>query len=152
MKIEVDAKDMSVRDAFPNATLPEPASLDEICEVESQLQVKFPQSLKDLYLECDGFREPKGNSQNLLSLRKGTSSLFETTRFLWAGEEYWRPTGIDPTEYIFFGSSSASEFWGIRIDPPHDVIGYHHNQEDELDRLGQDVLEVFRNDFEKYED
>lgn len=145
---------MSLKAIIPNARQADPASCDEVHEVERQLGIKLPRALRELYLECDGFREPKGNAKYLLSLTNDDfiGSLFETTRSQWANDEYWRPTGIDPTEFIFFGYSSADEVWGIRIKAPNDIIEYHHNQEGDVIRLGKDVIDVFRNDFLKYED
>jgi len=145
---------MSLKATIPNAILGDPAQPDEIDRAECALGVRFPSILRELYLACDGFREPKGNAKYLLSLADEDfiGSLIETTRSLWADREYWKPTGIDPTDFIFFGYSSADEVWGIRIDAPHEVIEYHHNQEDEVTRLGEDVFEVFRNDFQKYDD
>ncbi len=131
-----------------------PAQTDEIERAEIDLGVSFPNALRELYLECDGFREPKGNAKYLLSLANEDfiGSLIETTRSLWANHEYWKRTEVDPTDFIFFGYSSADEVWGIRIDAPHDVIEYHHGQEDEVTYLGPDVIKVFRNDFQKYGD
>lgn len=145
---------MSLKATIPDAIMGNPAQPDEIEKAESVLGIRFPDALREVYLECDGFREPKGNAKYLLSLANEDfiGSLIETTRSFWADREYWRQTEIDPTDFIFFGYSSADGVWGIRIDAPHDVIEYHHNQEDEVARLGQDVLKVFQNDFQKYDD
>jgi hypothetical protein len=145
---------MSLKTIFPSATLNDPAQPNEIDKVERALGIKFPSALRELYLECDGFREPTGNAKYLLSLTNDDfiGSLVETTRSLWANREYWKPVGIDPTDFIFFGYSSADEVWGIRIEAPHDVIEYHHGQGDELTRLNEDVFKIFRDDFQKYDD
>lgn len=145
---------MSLRVAFPKEMLSEPASSKAINEAEELLGVKFPPTLRALYRECDGFREPKGNSKYLLSLTNDDfiGSLLKITQSNWADRLYWEPTGTDPHQYVFFGFSSGGEIWGIRIAAPHDVIEYHHNQEDEVTYLGSDIIEIFRNDFRKYED
>ncbi len=144
---------MSLKATFPNAKFGDPALPDEIFEVERSLGIAFPRTLRELYLECDGFREPIGNAKYLLSLTSEDfiGSLFAVTRSLWADREYWKSAGIDLTEFIFFGFTSADEIWGIRVSAPHDVIEYHHNQDEQLTHLGGDLLEIFRNDFQKYE-
>lgn len=145
---------MSLRAAFPNSHLSDPASSEAIDKVEEKLGVKFPPALRALYLECDGFREPKGNAKYLLSLTNDDfiGSLIKTTQMLWTDKAYWKPTGTDPLMYVFFGYSSGDEVWGIKIQAPHEVIEYHHNQEDELTHLGSDIIDIYKCDFQKYED
>lgn len=144
---------MSLKATFPNAKFGNPALPDEIIEVEHSLGIEFPSTLRELYLECDGFREPLGNAKYLLSLTSEDfiGSLVGVTRSFWADREYWKSAGIEPREFIFFGFTSADEVWGIRVNAPHDVIEYHHGQEELLTQLGEDLLEIFRNDFQKYE-
>lgn len=145
---------MSVKATIPNARTSEPATMNEIREAETLLGVNFPEPLRDLYLECDGFREPKGNAKYLLSLTEEDfiGSLVNTARWLWSDEEYWRSTAVNPAEFIFFGYSSADEIWGIRFEAPHKVIQYHRSQGDEVTNLDEDILGVYRSDFQKYED
>ncbi len=73
---------MSLRAAFPNSHMSDPASSEAIDKVEEKLGVKFPPALRALYLECDGFREPKGNVKYLLSLTNDDfiGSLIKTTQ------------------------------------------------------------------------
>ena len=82
-----------------------------------------------LYLECDGFREDKGNAKYLFSLTHEDfiGSLVSITKFLWT--EAKMPS---LKSFVFFGSSGGDEFWGISIERPTEIITYHQNMGDEL--------------------
>ena len=102
-----------------------------------------------LYLECNGFREDRGNAKYLLSLREEdyVGSLLTITRMLWSSI-------ADPNlkPFVFFGSSSADEHWGIRVTVPHEIIAYHHRMEDEYEVLGNDILALYQKDYELYDE
>jgi hypothetical protein len=119
---------MNLRDVFPNARFSPPATEQRIAEVESALGVKLPEELREFYLECDGFREDRGNAKYLLSLIEEDyiGSLVTITKFLW--QEFTVP---NLRHFVFFGSSSGDECWGIRWRSPHEVIAYHHHMGDD---------------------
>ena len=58
---------MNLRDVFPNARFSPPATAEMTAGVESTLGVKLPKGLRQFYLECDGFREERGNAKYLFS-------------------------------------------------------------------------------------
>ena len=64
-----------LRVLFPNGRFSPAATETQIASVEAELGVRLPEQLRRLYLECDGFREDRGNAKYLLSLteeaRKG---------------------------------------------------------------------------------
>lgn len=70
---------------FPHGRFSPPATEDQIVAVETDLGLVLPRQLRDLYLECDGFREDRGNTKYLLSLTDDDviGSLVKTTRFWW---------------------------------------------------------------------
>jgi hypothetical protein len=139
---------------FPDARFSQPASAEQIAAVENSLSVVFPDCLRDLYLECDGFRESKGNAKYLLSLKtKDTvGSLVSVTRYWW--EEWPKITQpgypIDFSPFLFFGFSSADEIWAIRWKRPIEVIAYHHSMESEVEYPGDDILALYQRDYAKY--
>src|SRR5262245_35913059 len=100
-----------LRDVFPGARFAAAATADQIGQAENVLEVRFPDQLLALYLECDGFREPKGNAKYLLALTDEDviGSLVSVTRFWWRDWKQTAPPNlpIDFTPYVFFGSSSA---------------------------------------------
>ncbi|MDZ4692258.1 SMI1/KNR4 family protein [Terricaulis sp.] len=147
---------MGLQVVIPGARTSPPASENQLQEVEQILGVRLPPQLRALYLECDGFREPKGNAKYLLSLTEEDTigSLVSTTKFWW---HEWRTISapelqIDFSPYLFFGSSSADEAWAIALTGPPKIIGYHHHMGGEFETLGTDILEVFRTDFARYDD
>lgn len=104
------ARDDMLKAAFPNGQFAPPATEQQVGAVESALGVRFPEQLRALYLECNGFREDRGNAKYLLSLTDEDfiGSLITLTRFHWTEvKEYWPQLDLSP--YIFFGSSSGDE-------------------------------------------
>jgi len=139
---------MNLRDLFPQGRFAAPATEDAIAAVEADLRVRFPEQLRRLYFECDGFRENKGNAKYLLSLTEEdfVGSLLSTTRYMWS--EVNTPN-LKP--FIFFGTSAGDESWGIDTTLPGRIIAYHHHMEDEYQAMGGDTLEIFEKDFAIYE-
>ena len=146
---------MSLRVLFPGARFSPPARADQIDAVEATLGVVLPEQLRNLYLECDGFREPKGNAKYLLSLTNEDfiGSLVSTTKFWW--EEWPRITRpgypMDFSPFVCFGSSSGDAVWCIRWQGPSEIVAYHHSMEDEYEPVGVDILDVYRRDYSSYE-
>ena len=68
------------------------------------LGIGLPDQLRVLYLECNGFREDRGNAKYLFSLTDDgfIGSLVGITKFLWA--EVKHP---NLKSFVFFGSSSG---------------------------------------------
>jgi hypothetical protein len=90
---------MKLKNIFPDARFNCPATMAEIELTESELRIKLPKQLTDLYLETDGFRENMGNSQYLLSLRgRDESPLIEVTRFYWGEIEF---DNFNVKDYVF---------------------------------------------------
>src|SRR5262245_6201312 len=139
---------MSPRELFPNGRFALPATDDQIAAVERELGVRFPDQLRRLYLDCDGFREDRGNAKYLLSLTDDDfiGSLLKMTRFWWEKS----PPKLDFHTYVFFGSSSGDESWGIDCRDGTTIIAYHHHMEDEYEVIGRDILDVWRADYGKY--
>ena len=74
-----------LKDIFPHAipaSVGPPAAEAAVAATEASLGVRFPDQLRRLYLECNGFRENKGNAEYLFRLNEG-DSLLQTTHFLW---------------------------------------------------------------------
>jgi hypothetical protein len=118
--------------------------------VERQLAVTLPDQLRQLYLECDGFREDRGNAKYLLSLvdEDHIGSLLGMTRFWW---NEWKGRLPRLDEYVFFGSSSGDESWGINTQRPDEIIAYHHQMEDNYEIVGRRIIDVYREDYAKYD-
>ncbi len=57
---------------------------------------------------------------------------------------------VDLSRFIFFGSSSADETWGISLDDPAKIIAYHHHMEGEYEIVGADILQVYLDDEKKF--
>src|SRR5438874_13718412 len=84
---------------FPNGRFAPPATEKQIDGVESILGVPFPEQLRVLYRECNGFREDRGNAMYLLSLTDEDfiGSLITLTRFQWNDmKEYWLQLDLRP--------------------------------------------------------
>ncbi len=130
-----------------------PATPADIAQVERELGVTLPDQLRALYLESDGFREPRGNAKYLLSLLEEDSvgSLLSTTRFWWNEGPNVADGAPRFSGHVFFGMSSADEFWGIGLDPPFEVICYQHSMGDNYETLGRDIIAAYKADFEKYD-
>ena len=140
---------MNLRDAFPNALFSPPATEELISDVETALGTTLPEQLRRLYLECDGFREDRGNAKYLFSLldEDYVGSLVTMTKHFW--HEVKTPC---LTPFVFFGSSSADECWGICWQHPHEIIAYHHHMEDQCERVGSSILEVWKADYARYDE
>ncbi|MCA0870711.1 SMI1/KNR4 family protein [Seohaeicola saemankumensis] len=145
---------MRLKEAFPNGRFVEPASRETIRQTEAKLGVTLPEALVALYLETDGFREPLGNAKYLLSLEKEDKigSLISTTRFWWNEWPDLMPDAPDLRPYVFFGSSSSDEAWGIRCEAPHNIIAYHHSMGSEFEEVGRDIVQLYLDDIQTYED
>ncbi|HEX4327159.1 MAG TPA: SMI1/KNR4 family protein [Burkholderiales bacterium] len=142
-----------LRTLFPQGTFGAAATDAEIAAVESALGVKFPEQLRDLYRQCDGFREDRGNAKYLLCLTEQdfVGSLQSLTEFCWNEfGETW--PDLDLTPFIFFGSSSADELWGIRWRDGSEIIAFHHHMEGEYEVVGSDIESVYKADYARYPD
>jgi hypothetical protein len=64
----------------------------------------------------------------------------------------WPGYPMDFSPFVFFGFSSGDRVWGIRWQGPSEIIAYHHNMEDEYERLGLDILDVYRRDYSSYQE
>lgn len=147
---------MSLRDKFPEGRFAPPAHPDLIKRAEIELGVALPQQLHALYLECDGFREPKGNAKYLLPLFNDNEdmmgSLVTNTRFWWTEWKQLSPetNRLDFTPFVFFWSSCGDENWGGRWQGSEEIIAYHHSMEDEYEVAGTSILDVYQVDFANY--
>ena len=137
-----------LKQVFPNAMYSPAATNETIAEAESALGVRLPDQLKALYLECDGFREDKGNAKYLFSLFEDDfiGSLVNITKFLWI--EVASP---DLKPFVFFGCSSGDEFWGINVQKPTEIIAYHHTMGAQYEIIGSNILEVWTADYARYD-
>lgn len=143
----------ALREAFPDGRFNPGADFEAIAKVEESLGVALPLALKTLYLESDGFREPRGNSLYLMPLHE----LPKNNQFMWAELAASAPEAPSPDfrSFVFFGSSSGGHWWGIRHEPPHDIIVWHHHMLDEefdYEAVGATILEVYLNDFAIYDE
>ena len=138
---------------FPNGRFAAPATGRQIEAVESILGVQFPEQLRALYQECNGFREDRGNAKYLLSLddEDFVGSLVTLTRFHWIEFKQCWPN-LDLSPFIFFGSSSVDEMWGINWKGPEQIIAFHHHMEGEFEVVGSNIVEVYKADFKRYGD
>ncbi len=142
-----------LRTAFKNGTFGKPASESLIAETESRLGVRLPSQLRALYLECDGFREDQGNAKYLFSLQDEDhiGSLLSMTQFYWTEfADTWPDLNLKP--FVFFGSSSGDNAWGIRWQGEQQVIAFHHHMEGKYEVVGSNILEVYLADYRLYED
>lgn len=116
---------------------------------EANLGIRLPDTLRQLYFVCDGFREDRGNAKYLFSLtdQDVVGSLVSVTRYLWS--EIAKP---NLRAFVFFGSSSGDEYWGINLLRPNEIISYHHHMEDEYEVVGTDIIEVYRKDYARYDE
>lgn len=140
-----------IKQLFPQGSYWPAATDDQILSVEQELGVKFPDQLRTLYQQCDGFREDKGNAKYLLSLVEEDyiGSLKSITKFCWSEfKEVW--PNLDLSPFIFFGSSSGDEVWGIRWRDGREIIAFHHNMEGEYEVVGTNILDVYKEDYSKY--
>jgi hypothetical protein len=142
----------SPRQLFPNAKFWPPASEALIASVEKELGVRLPDQLRRLYLDCDGFREGRGNTKYLVSLTDddGSGSLVSATRFWWNEWPEYQPT-LDLRPFLFFGMNTGGN-WGINWRTGDAVIAYDHRMLDEYEVAGTDILEVWRRDYALYDE
>jgi hypothetical protein len=141
-----------LREIFPHARFWPPATDAHIEAVEADLGVRLPEQLRRLYLECDGFREDRGNAKYLLSLTEDDfiGSLVQTTRFWWHDWKEYYPR-LDLRPFVFFGSSSCDHCWGINWQRPGEIIGYHYDLMDNYEVVGADIIEVYKTDYAGYD-
>lgn len=120
-----------------------------IADVESALDVKLPKELRGFYLECDGFREDRGNAKYLFSLvdEDYVGSLVTWTKHFW--HEFTVPC-LRP--FTFFGSSSGGDCWAINGQDPREIIAYHHHMEGQYEIVGSDILDVWKADYALYDE
>lgn len=140
-----------LRRTFPYGEFGAAASEGQIAAAELTLGIRFPDQLRALYLECDGFREDRGNAKYLLSLidEDHIGSLRTVTEFCWTEfKETWPE--LDLTPYVFFGLSCADEFWGIRCDGSDEIIAFHHHMEGAYEVVGRSILAVYEADYSRY--
>jgi len=97
----------------------------------------------------DGFREDRGNAKYLLSLidEDFIGSLVTITKHLW--QEVKSPC---LTPFLFFGSSSGDEVWGINWSDPREIISYHHHMEDHFEIVGSNIVDVWKADDALYDE
>jgi hypothetical protein len=138
-----------LRTLFQNGRFSSPATEAAIADAESQLGVQLPAQLRALYLICDGFREDKGNAKYLFSLTDEDfiGSLVSVTKHMW-GE--WKTPDLRP--FLFFGSSSGDDCWGINHRQSDEIIAFHHHMEDHYEIVGTDIVQVFREDYARYDE
>jgi len=137
-----------IREHFSSAIFGAPCTIEDIAAAESTLGITLLGSLRELYLAFDGFRGP-GNAQYLfplLNCTDGGSSLLAMTELF----RDWKSP--DLSQFIFFGSSTADESWGLSLDAPRKIIAYHHQMEDRYEIAGSDIYEAFVADEQRFRD
>lgn len=138
---------MLIKDVFPKAHLEPPATESDIAAAEESIGIRLPEQLRKLYLECNGFREDKGNAQYLFPLAAGDSSLVRITKFMWTDFAGLAP---DFKPYVFFGASGADEVWAMNWQQPTRVIKWHHHMCDEYEVVSPDILVLWQADYAAY--
>jgi hypothetical protein len=140
-----------LREIFPHGRFAPPATEANMAAVETALGVRFPEPLRALYLETNGFREDRGNASYLFPLtgEAASGSLLTHTRFAWEeAQNHW--PGLDLTPFIFFGTSGADELWGIH---GQQIIAFSfHWEEGEYQVVGSSILDVYQADYARYEE
>jgi hypothetical protein len=131
-----------IREVFPNARCSPPASAAAITEAGVALKLEIPDVLRQLYHECNGFREDRGNAEYLLPL----SDLVELSTMLWL--EFDQP---DLKPFLFYGSTSGGKMWGVNWGRPGEIIAFHHNMEGRYEIAGADILSIWAQDYKRYE-
>jgi len=137
-----------VRTAFPDGRFSPPADASSIASVEEKLGIALPPNLRAIYLSFDGFREPIGNAAYVWQLFPAEGGLVSMTQLIWSYAA--GGTFPDLRDYVFFGSSSADENWGMRLRPPYDLVAYHHHMGSDYETLGNDLVAIFRGDQLQY--
>ena len=74
-------------------------------------------------------------------------SVVQISKFLWT-----EVTSPNLKSFVFFGSSSGGEFWGINTLQPTEIIAYHHGMGDEYERVGSNILDVWLADYALYDE
>jgi hypothetical protein len=147
---------MLLRDIFLGGTFAPPATPQQISDVERSLDVRFPEQLKALYRQCNGFQEPRGRAGYLAPLlppqgeEDSITSLYTLTRFYWDQWESISSYALGFEKFIFFGNSGADEAWGISHAGPTQVIAFHYHMGAEYEVVGTDIIQVMRKDFSEY--
>jgi len=138
-----------LRTIFQNGRFSPPATEASVAAVEAILGLRLPDQLRRLYFDCDGFREDRGNAKYLLSLTEvdHVGSLLTTTRFLW--NEITLP---NLKSFVFFGLSGGDEYWGLNFQIPDEIIAYHHHMQGQYEIIGNDIIEIYQADYQKYEE
>ena len=139
-----------LKEHYPDWLYGPPTSADVIADAEAKLGVRFPDELRALYLEADGVRENLGNAAYLLPLSV-EESMVSLTKTLWAEWEGFRPE-FDLKPFVFFGSSTSDELWGINWKQPGQVIAFHHHMEGAYEVVGTNIADVYRTDFTQLKD
>lgn len=137
-----------LKELFPRARFSPPAKEASLSAAEEALGLRLPAVLRRLYLECDGFREDKGNAKYLLSLLDDDviGSVVRITRHF---RDQSRP---DLMRFVFFGASSGDEWWAIHVERPTEIIVYAPGMGDEYEVAGTDLVEVWKEDYALYEE
>ena len=137
---------MILREIFPNAIFYEP-KITLIPVIEEELGLQIPTQLKNLYAETDGFREDIGNAKYLFSLKEEDSigSLLSITK-------YFHEAAILPKAegFLFFGSSSGGEYWGINAKDQTTIIEYHHSMGNTYEKIQGNIIELYKQDYDLY--
>jgi hypothetical protein len=145
-----------LKELFPQGRFAPPATAASIAAVETTLGVRFPEQLRALYLETDGFREGRGNAPYLFPLTTTdptgwVTSLLSWTRFNWDEVKKYYPQ-LDLTPFIFYGSSRGDESWGINWKQPNEIIAFSfHWEEGQYEVVGSSIVDVYQADYSRYE-
>ena len=141
-----------LKEVLPNAVFFLPATMEQIIDAEKKLTIGFPAAIKELYLLCNGIREGIGNAEYLFPLFEddGCGTLVSNNKYLW-NEYPNRQIAELLRGYLFFGSSSGDEFWGINYKSEDKLVSFHHSYEDGPEPIDcHTILELFSDDQRKY--
>ena len=58
----------------------------------------------------------------------------------------------DLRPFLFFGSSSSDDCWGIKIERQDEIIAFHHHMEDHYEIVGKNIIDVFLADYARYDE
>ena len=140
---------MTLKELFPDGRFNVPATIEDIKYAENELGVKLPKQLIDLYLETNGFRENLGNAAYLLPLKDTKySSLVDLTKVHWTEISL---TNYNVKDFIFFGSSTNDQCWAINFKNEKEIIAYHHHMEGEAEFAGENIMEIYKKDYKRFE-
>lgn len=62
----------------------------------------------------------------------------------------WDQSRPDLRRFVFFGSSSADEWWALHVERPTEIIVYTPRMGGEYEVVGTDVIDVWREDYALY--